>query len=379
MTYIDEIKVTKNDDATVTLEGEIPFSELEQHEDKALEVLGANVEVDGFRKGHVPEDVLKEKVGESALLSEMAERALAKAYPEILQKHEVDAIGYPQVSINKLAKDNPLGFKIQVAIMPEITLPDYMKEAEAANSNDAETTVTDEEVENATQDILRRKVAYERLQQKAAKKEEGSESDSTDLPTPETVEQTNEDGEVQDNELPELTDEVVKTLGDFANVSEFKDKLRSELEEQKAMEAKNKHRAAITDAILEKTEMTVPEVMIEAELEQFLAQMQEDLTRAQLSMEDYLSHIKKTKEELKAEWRPAAEKRAKTQLILDKIAEKENIEPDQKLVDEQVKSLKEQYQDADEERIRVYVTSVLKNEAVMNKLEGKADNTAEAK
>lgn len=376
MTYIDEVKVTKNDDATVTLEGEIPFSELEEHEDKALEVLGANVEVDGFRKGHVPEDVLKEKVGESALLSEMAERALAKAYPEILQKHEVDAIGYPQVSINKLAKDNPLGFKIQVAIMPEITLPDYMKEAEAANSSDAETTVTDEEVENATQDILRRKVAYERLQQKAAKKEEGSESASTDLPTPETVEQTNEDGEVQDNELPELTDEVVKTLGDFANVSEFKDKLRSELEEQKAMEAKNKHRAAITDAILEKTEMTVPEVMIEAELEQFLAQMQEDLTRAQLSMEDYLSHIKKTKEELKAEWRPAAEKRAKTQLILDKIAEKENIEPDQKLVDEQVKSLKEQYQDADEERIRVYVTSVLKNEAVMNKLEGEEKKKA---
>lgn len=379
MKYIDEVKVTKNDDATVTLEGEIPFSELEQYEAKSLEELGKNVEVDGFRKGHIPEDVIREKVGETALLSEMAERALAKAYPHILEKHEVDAIGYPQVSITKLAKDNPLGFKIQVAIMPTITLPDYMEIAKGANSSDANSDVSDEEVENATKDILRRKVAYERLQQKAAQKEEGEESNSTDLPTPETVEQTNEDGEVQDNELPELTDEVAKTLGDFANVTEFKDKLRSELEEQKALEAKNKQRAAITDAILEKTEMTVPEVMVEAELEQFLAQMQEDLTRAQLSMEDYLSHIKKTKEELKSEWRPAAEKRAKTQLVLDKIAEEEKIEPDQKLVDEQVQSLKEQYQDADEERIRIYVTSVLKNEAVMNKLEGKADNTAEAK
>lgn len=375
MEYIKDIEITTNDDATVTIKGEIPFSELQNHREAAIEKLGKNVEIDGFRTGHVPQDVLEEKIGSAEILAEMAERALAQAYPSILDEHTIDAVGYPQVSLTKLAEDNPLGFTITVAVMPEINLPDYKTIASTHQDSAPRVEVSEEDIENATKDILRRKLAYERMQQKAAQNAENTPGESTDLPTPETVQQDQEETEPTDAELPELTDEVAKTLGDFATVDEFKNKLTEELTEQKTQEAQNKHRAAITDALIEATDITVPQVMVDAELEQFLAQMQEDLTRAQLSMDDYLAHIKKTKEELKEEWKPAAEKRAKVQLLLDAVATAENITPDQKLVDEQVNALKEQYKDADEDRVRTYVTSVLKNEAVMKVLEGKTDDT----
>ena len=125
----------------------------------------------------------------------------------------------------------------------------------------------------------------------------------------------------------------------------------------------------ITDSIIEKTEVTLPQVMIDAEINQMFAQMEEDLTRAQLKMDDYLSHVKKTRDDLIKEWTPSAEKRAKLQLVLNEIAEKENVEPDKGAVDQQVSGLLEQYKEADEARVRVYVESMLQNEAVMKMLE----------
>jgi FKBP-type peptidyl-prolyl cis-trans isomerase (trigger factor) len=88
-----------------------------------------------------------------------------------------------------------------------------------------------------------------------------------------------------------------------------------------------------------------------------------------LKMDDYLTHIKKTKEELEQEWEPAAIKRAKLQLVLNEIAKQENLTPDMEKVEEQAKVLMERFKDADQHRVRIYVASVLLNEEVMKKLE----------
>jgi FKBP-type peptidyl-prolyl cis-trans isomerase (trigger factor) len=109
--------------------------------------------------------------------------------------------------------------------------------------------------------------------------------------------------------------------------------------------------------------------MIDAEMNQMFAQMNEDLERANLKIDDYLNHIKKSREDLVLEWTPAATKRAKLQLVLNKIAKEEAIVPDPSLVDHEVSGLLEKYKDADEARVRVYVTSVMMNDAVMKMLE----------
>lgn len=399
MDFVKDFTVTKEENSQVKIAGEIPFAELAKHRAAAIKQHGKDLEIDGFRKGHVPDAEVVKRVGEMTILSEMAERAIAAAYPEACKHHEIDAIGYPQLSITKIAEDNPLGFTATVAVVPEITLGDYKKIAAAENSDKATTEVTDEDVETQAKDILRQKLAYERMQQAAAAKadEDTKKTDldgATELPTPETVEKSEEtqththaDGTVHegpahdeapeikavtDDEIPELTDELVKELGQpgqFESVEDFKTKIREHLAIEKEREVNAAHRAKITDKIIEASQMVLPQILIDSEIEQMFAQMNEDLTRANLKMEDYLGHIKKTKEELIAEWTPAAEKRAQLQLILNEIAKKEETTPDQAALDAQVDQLLEQYKDADEARVRVYVASVMTNEAVMKMLE----------
>lgn len=400
MDFVKDFKVTKEENSQVKIEGEIPFAELEKHRAATIKNYGKDMEIDGFRKGHIPDTEVVKRAGEMAILSEMAERAINAAYPEACKHHKVDAIGYPQIAITKIADNNPLGFTATVAVVPEITLGDYKKIAAEENKDKASLDVTDEEVETQIKDILRQKLAYERMQEAAKQKSAADEKakdlgDATELPTPDTVDTQKEEVEthahadgtvhegpahdeapdvkaVTDDEIPELTDDLVKELGQpgqFESVEDFKTKMREHLTIEKEREVGAAHRAKITDKIIEASEMELPQVLIDSEIEQMFAQMNEDLTRANLQMDDYLGHIKKTKEDLKAEWTPAAEKRAQLQLILNEIAKTEETKPDQAALDAQVDQLMEQYKDADEARVRVYVASVMTNEAVMQMLE----------
>lgn len=362
-----DISVTRGEHSTVTIEGELPYAELEKHRNAALAALGADISVDGFRKGHVPEAVLIQKIGDMALLSEMAERALADVYPQILAHHAIDAIGRPNISITKLAPDNPLGFTARVAVMPDITLPDYRAIARTTEKEDA--IVTDDMLEEAILDIQRQKRAYERMQRKAAHTENATTNDLT-LPTPETVQ-----GENDDEPLPQLTDEYVKTLGDFDSVDTFKKKLREHLEIEKQRETAAKHRATITDRIIEEASVELPQVLVDSEMHQMLGQMEHDLARANLTMADYLSHIGKTKEDLTAEWKPAAEKRAKLQLILNEIARKEGVTVPDDAIEREASALMTQHPDANPQQVRLYVTSMLTNEATMQLLEKESAQT----
>ena len=146
--------VEKMDGSQVKITGELPFAELESERKAALVALGKNVEIDGFRKGHIPTPVLEKHVGEMAVMAEMAERAIAHAYGHILEAHEIDAIGQPKIELNKVAPNNPLGFTITVATMPELTLPDYKAIAKKINADRPSAEVTDEDVDKQINDIL---------------------------------------------------------------------------------------------------------------------------------------------------------------------------------------------------------------------------------
>jgi trigger factor len=376
MDFVTQFNITKEPQSQVKITGEIPFEELTKQRTKAITHIGKDIEIPGFRKGNLPEKQIIAEVGEMAILGEMAERALAIAYPEALKVHKIDAIGHPQIAITKIADGNPLGFTITVAVLPEITLPDFKEIAKDANKSKESEEVTDADIETQIKDILRQKLAYERLQKKAST-ETHTHEDGTVHEGPAHDHDEHAHGEaavkaVTDDELPELTDEYVATLGakdQFKTVADFKAKIKEHLTLDKAQNVKAAHRAKITDAIIEKSVMELPKVLIDSEIDQMFAQMNDDLQRAHLQMDDYLAHIKKTKEDLKAEWTPAAEKRAKLQLVLNEIAKKEAVTPDKAQVDAQVDQLLEQYKDADEARVRIYVNSVMTNEAVMQMLE----------
>ncbi len=377
MDFIKQFTVENQPNSQVKITGEIPFAELEKERNQSISQLGKNLKIDGFRPGHVPEKVIIERLGEMAVISDMAERAIARIYPIALKELAIDAIGWPQISITKIAAGNPLGFTAIVAVLPEVKLPNFKQIAKEANVAKESAEVTEAEVEKQIENILRRKAAYERLQAKAqsGEKETHTHADGTVHEGPAHDDSGQPLEEDHDVLVPPLTDELVKTLGqpgEFENVTDFKVKLKEGMAIEKEREVTSAHRSKITDEIIEKSEFELPQVLIDSEIEQMLAQMNEDLQRANLHLDDYLKHINKTKEDLKKEWEPAAQKRARLQLILNKIAEQEQITADPSLVETQVSALLERYPDADSARVRVYVESVLKNDAVMKMLEDQA-------
>jgi len=132
------VKVNKLPKSEVEIEGELPVEIFESYFAPALKKLGGDLEVPGFRKGKAPENILLANLGEMKILEEMATLALSEHYPKIIEEEKIEAIGLPAIGITKLARGNPLGFKIKIAILPEVKLPDYKKIAKKVKSEISE-------------------------------------------------------------------------------------------------------------------------------------------------------------------------------------------------------------------------------------------------
>src|SRR3989344_4678642 len=229
-----KITVKKLPKSEVEIEGELEAEIFEFYFAKALKKIGGTLKLDGFRQGKIPESVLLSKVPETSILEEMAEMALGEYYPKMLEEEKIDAISRPEISITKLARKNPLGFKIKTAVLPEIKLPEYKA------------------------------------------------------------------GDIHpEPELPEFNDEFVQALGPFKDVEDFKAKLKENIKLEKENHQKETTRLKIIEDIVEKSEIDLPELLVEIELDKILYRMESDITQMGLKFEDYLKHLNKTKEDLR--------------------------------------------------------------------------------
>ncbi len=351
-TQYTDLEVKELKGSEVELCASLPANVLDEAYKKALKRLGEKAKIKGFRPGHVPDDVLLKEFGESYVLETAAQDALSKVYPEIIVNEKIVAIGQPRIQIKKLALGNPLEFTAKTAIMPEIKLPDYVKIAEKTFSAKADLEVSDKDVEEVLQNIRKQKAQIDAFEEQ---KKEGVEQ-------PEIK-------KIKDEDLPELTDEFVKTLGDFKDVKEFTAKVRENVGEEKKLKDKEKKRIATVEEIIKQTKLELPAIMIDSELHRMQAQFEGEIAQTGTKTEDYLKQIGKTMEELRESWREEAEKRAKLQLILNEIAKKEDIKPEKEDVEKEVSHVLAHYKDADEMNVRIYVETTKTNELVFQHLE----------
>jgi len=348
-----KISVKKLPKSEVEIDGEIESEIFESYFKKALEKIGENLEIDGFRKGKIPESVLISKVPEIRVLEEMAELALGEHYPKIIEEinknEKMDAISRPEISITKLARKNPLGFKIKTAILPEIKLPDYKNIAKDITSKitdlEKNISVSDEELENTIMDIRK------------------SRAPKVHLPAADI------DGKAIPDELPEFNDEFVRALGPFKDIADFKIKLKENIKLEKENLAKEKTRLKIVEKIIDDSQMDLPEILVKIELDKILYKMESDIAQMGLKFEDYLKHLNKTTEDLRKEFRNDAEKKAKLGLILNEIAKVEKIVADEEQVAKEVAAILEHYKDADIERAKMHAENILTNEKIFQFLE----------
>ncbi|MDO8739948.1 MAG: trigger factor [Candidatus Woesearchaeota archaeon] len=404
------------------IEFELTSEEFQKHIDSALLHLKEHIKMDGFRKGHVPKEMVKEKVGQENLLMEAGDLAVRESYLKYIKENNLEPIGEPQIEILKIAEGNPLLFKATITVLPEISLPDYKEIASYIKKG--EITVDEKEVEDTLNYLQKSRVKFSQLDREAKNKDfveiiyqaegindgkevndkfvlgeggfmkgfednivglKASEEKEILVKFPDDAPRKDLAGKevsfkvkmvsVQKMELPEISDEFAKEMGAFDSLVALKENLKEGITLEKKESEKQRKRVEILEKIAEKIDFEIPERLVEAEQQRLLEDLKNNIAnKFKISFEEYLASVKQTEEEIKKTFIKEAEKRIKNFLVLKEIGKKENIEiSEQELDEESEKALrnysKEQISKIDIKQFREYTKDVIFNEKVFQVLE----------
>ncbi|MEN9880884.1 MAG: hypothetical protein RLZZ308_67 [Candidatus Parcubacteria bacterium] len=334
--------------------------EFDSYHAKAFQAVQKEVEVDGFRKGNAPEHIVIQKYGEMIIVEEMANLALRDAYMKAIDEHKINPIAQPEIAITKIAKGNPFEATMTISIMPEITLPKYTTIAEGVMKDGETVEVTDTDINDVVEELRKGRAGH-------AHHDHDHDHNHHDHSHDEV---TAESDNKKEENLPVVDDAFAQSFGeDFKTVADLKEKIGANLKLEKEQKLREKRRTAIIDKITAETKVDLPEVVIEGELDTMLSQMKHDITRFGGTWEEYLAHMKKTEDEIKAGWRDDAIKRSLSQLILHKIAHVENLQATEAEIEAELVRLLATVQDADEDRAKGYLYQVITNDKVLRFLE----------
>lgn len=349
---LKNVKVSRDDERwEAEVRAEIPAEVLMTYRAEALKEIGKTAKLDGFRAGHAPEERIIQVYGEDAILREAAEHAIQHELPELLAAEKLMIIESPRVSTDPPERGKPLVFTARAALAPRVELPDYKKLAAKQNAMKEEVLVSDEEHAEAMMHLRRERARIDKIEAGAEPQKAAEESRG-----------------IKTEELPELDDAFVSTLG-YENAEKFSTALRENIKTEKEMRAREKRRSAILDDLVSGSKISYPVALREYELDDMEARMKDDLSRTGTNFDAYLTQAKKTREQLRAEWKDAADKRAKVRLILAEIARKESIQPDEKLLEKEVAHAREHYPQANPEVLRTHIAHAMRNDATLQFLE----------
>lgn len=423
-----QIEIKKLPKSRVEISFELTAEELEPFIEKAVLNASQNVKIEGFRPGKAPRDLIERKIGQATLYEEAAELAVRKTYVSAVLEKNLNVIGQPEIQVLKLAPGNPFNFKATAAVLPEIKLPDCKTIAGETKSRAKPADVPEKEFSEALEYLRKSRAKNSAVNREAktgdfcevdfearhggVKIEKGEsknhplvigdkefipgfeenlagmkagEEKTFSVKAPGDYFKKEYAGKILDFKvkmngvferiLPELDDEFAKGLGKFENLEQLKKSVKEGLSAEKERKEKDRLRMEILEKISEKTDMELPDILIESEKEKMAHELEHSVERFGLNLETYLAQIKKTIDDLKKDWQKDAEKRAKAALILREIAVKEKLAPTEEEIAEKTKETLAHYHSGQEAgqidpaAVRDYVEGQLKNEKVFEFLE----------
>jgi len=337
------------------LTGEIAPENIALHRAHVLAELVKDAHLPGFRPGKAPEDQVVKAVGEAEVLRRTIEHAIHHELPEILAKEDARIVASPQVTVDKAPSSfpatEPIVFTARAPLAPEVKLPDYKKIAAKHNVNKEEVSVTDDEHKETLNHLKRERARITKVE--------------LGLSPQEAMDQARA---MEEKDLPDLDDEFVKSLG-YESAEKFTEAVRNNIKSEKELREVEKRRAAMLDELVKESKINYPALLLNYELDDMEARMQDDIQRMGLTMEKYLSETKKTREEIRASWHDAADNRAKMRLVLSQIAQEEKIDVDPERFQKELAHAKQHYQNADDASLRAHISHAMRNEAVITWLE----------
>lgn len=349
-----------------------------------------NVKVDGFRKGHVPEDVI-EKTFADDIRDEILNRVIREEYAEVLKDKSFKPVSELQITDLKLEKDS-LKVNLKVAVFPEFDLPEY----KGLNVELEKAEVSDEDVSAQLDRMLSRSKKYEKTIREEAqngdianidfegfidgvafeggkaqghKLELGSktfidnfeeqivghkvgEEFEVNVKFPEEYHAENLKGKpavfkvklnsLEEIVLPELNDDFAKENG-ADTLEDLKTNVRANLLVEKENQAKNVKLSKIVEKIVDGVNIEVPEILVEQDIDANIAQFVQQLQMQGMNLESYLSMTGQTVEKMREDLRANAIKGIKTSFVLSKVGETEDIKVSDEDIENELKNIASMY------------------------------------
>ena len=423
-----EIKDLEKSQKEITVE--ISVEEMENYVKEATDNISKEMKVDGFRPGKVPAEIVKQKLNEAQIYQEAGDLAIRKTYLQTLKESGLEVIGQPKVDITKITPGNSLEYKIVVTILPKVELYDYSKVKGKLGKIEISDERIDKELENLQKSRAKLITTPEAIEQGNrvemdfegildGKKIEGGETKNQslvigdshfipgfeenliglkekeekefDIVFPKEYHKKELAGQkvtfkvkinlVQKQELPEINDEFVKGLGKIKDVAELKGNIRKALEGQEKTKAEHDLKEKLADEVIKGTKTDVPEVLVEEELNFMLKELEGNVLQSGMEFEQFLKNSKTNREELRVKYRENAVKRAKWNLVVREISQKEKMEANEEELKEKMEQTLKAYPEEEKakvnmDRFREYMKEMIVTEKVFALLEKiAADNS----
>ena len=387
------LQVEKLEKNMAKLTIEVSAEDLDKAMEKAYQKQKSRISLPGFRKGKAPRKMIESMYGKGVFMEDAVNSLVPQEYTKALGECDLEIVSQPEINVTQMEPGKALIFTADVAVKPEVTLGDY-KGVEVPKS---EITVTDEEVDaevKKEQDKNARTVAVE---DRAAANgdittidfegfvdgvafEGGKGTDyaltlgsSTFIPGfedqlvgantgdhvevkvtfPEEYQAKELAGKeavfqcdvkkIETKEVPELDDEFAKDVSEFDTLAEYKEDVKKKLTEKKEKEARTAKENAAVDKAIENAQMDIPELMTKTECRQMMDDFSRRMQQQGLSMEQYFQFTGQSMDKMMEDMKPQALKRIQTRLVLEKVAEAENIRPSEEEITEEIQKMADAY------------------------------------
>ena len=386
-------ELVKKEGNKVTLKITVDNNKFEEAVNKAYNKTKGKYNIPGFRKGKAPKVVIETQYGQGVFYNDAIDMLFPEVYPEAIKELNIDPIDRPDLDIEEISKDNGLVMVVNVEVKPEFELGAYKgieiskvdntvseEDVEArlnemVNRNARLTSVEDKALENGDTAVIdfegfKNGVAFEGgkgenynlvigsntfipgFEDQLVGKKAGEEVE-VNVTFPEAYHAENLAGkpvvfnvkvnDVKVKEVPALDDEFAKDTTEFETLAELRADVKAKLEEQAKNAADAEMRNALVEKVSANTEVEVPEAMVQHQIDNMLMELNYQLQYQGLNLEQLLQMTGRGLDELREERRADAERLVKSSLVLEAIAEKENVEANDADVDDELEKMAAMY------------------------------------
>lgn len=388
------LQVEKLEKNMAKLTIEAGADELEKAIEKAYQKQKNKISIPGFRKGKVPRHMVEKMYGKEVFYEDAANELIPDAYDKALDECEEDIVSSPKIEVVQIEAGKPFIFTATVALKPEVKLGKY----KGVKVEKIDTAVTDEEIDaeiNKERENNARNITVEDrpvkdgdittldfegfvdgeafdggkgenypltigsgafipgFEEQLVGAEIGKEVE-VKVTFPEDYQAENLQGkeavfkctikEIKEKELPELDDEFASEVSEFETMAEYRESVKKNLSEKKEKDAKNAKEEAAVQAVVEESEMEIPEPMLESQQRQMVDEFAQRITMQGLSMEQYFQFTGTNYQKMVEQVKPQALERIKSRLVLEAVVKAENIEVTEEDYEKELETMAEVYQ-----------------------------------